>query len=64
MRKCRRIARSICTARTVGGAASLAQLRAAVQLALWWLTIVGGVIKTFSYYLCSFILAGKPDDEG
>ena len=38
---------------------SLAQLRAAVQLALWWLTIVGGVIKTFSYYLCSFILAEK-----
>ena len=43
---------------------SLAQLRAAVQLALWWLTIVGGVIKTFSYYLCSFILAENPTMKG
>ena len=46
------------------GRTSLAQLRAAVQLALWWLTIVGGVIKTFSYYLCSFILAENPTMKG
>ena len=46
------------------GRTSLAQLRAAFQLALWWLTIVGGVIKTFSYYLCSFILAENPTMKG
>lgn len=64
MRKCRRIARSIWHSAHCWGRTSLAQLRAAVQLALWWLTIVGGVIKTFSYYLCSFILAENPTMKG
>ena len=43
---------------------SLALLRVSVQRGLWWLTIVGGVIKTFSYYLCGFILAENPTMKG
>ena len=48
-----------CWART-----SLAHLRASVQLMLWYLTIVGGFIKTFSYYLVPFILAENPTMSG
>ena len=48
-----------CWART-----SLAHLRASVQLMLWYLTIVGGFIKTFSYYLVPFILAENPTMNG
>lgn len=29
--------------------------------ALWWLTIVGGVIKTFSYFMVPYIVAENPD---
>ena len=36
----------------------------AVQRGLWWLTIIGGAIKTFSYYLCGFILAENPTMKG
>ena len=43
---------------------SLAHLRASVQLMLWYLTIVGGFIKTFSYYLVPFILAENPTMSG
>lgn len=32
-----------------------------VFLFLWWLTIAGGVIKTFSYYLVPYIAAENPD---
>ena len=46
------------------GRTSLALLRVAVQRGLWWLTIVGGAIKTFSYYLCGFILAENPTMKG
>lgn len=31
-----------------------------VFLTLWWLTIVGGIIKTFSYMLVPFIIAENP----
>lgn len=46
------------------GRTSLALLRVAVQRGLWWLTIIGGAIKTFSYYLCGFILAENPTMKG
>ena len=36
----------------------------AIQRGLWWLTIIGGAIKTFSYYLCGFILAENPTMKG
>lgn len=29
-------------------------------LSLWWLTIIGGIIKTFSYYLVPYIVAENP----
>lgn len=43
---------------------SLAYLRVIVQQTLWDLTIVGGIIKTFSYYLVPFILAENPTMSG
>lgn len=43
---------------------SLAHLRASVQLMLWYLTVIGGFIKTFSYYLVPFILAEDPTMRG
>lgn len=43
---------------------SLAHLRASVQLMLWYVTIIGGFIKTFSYYLVPFILAEDPTMRG
>ena len=46
------------------GHTSLALLRVAIQRGLWWLTIIGGAIKTFSYYLCGFILAENPTMKG
>lgn len=46
------------------GRTSLALLRVAIQRGLWWLTIIGGAIKTFSYYLCGFILAENPTMKG
>lgn len=46
------------------GKVTLAQLRRYAQLSLWWLTIVGGVIKTYSYAMVPFILAENPDLTG
>ena len=46
------------------GHTSLALLRVTIQRGLWWLTIIGGAIKTFSYYLCGFILAENPTMKG
>ncbi|MBQ6539513.1 MAG: DUF975 family protein, partial [Oscillospiraceae bacterium] len=41
--------------------ASLTMLLKTVLLTLWSLTIVGGVIKYFSYFLVSYIVAENPD---
>ncbi|MBQ6468893.1 MAG: DUF975 family protein [Lachnospiraceae bacterium] len=41
--------------------AALTLLRVYVQEALWWLTIIGGCIKRYSYYLVPFIAAENPD---
>ena len=43
------------------GRASFTLLRAAVYEALWSLTIVGGFIKRYSYFLVPFIAAENPD---
>lgn len=42
----------------------LAQLRCYIQLSLWWLTVVGGIIKGYSYAMVPFILAENPDLTG
>ena len=41
--------------------ASLTLLLEAVYTALWTMTIVGGIIKHYSYFLVSFIVAENPD---
>ena len=41
--------------------ASLSMLLAAVYETLWGLTIVGGVIKHYSYFMVPFIVAENPD---
>lgn len=41
--------------------ASFAMLRVTVYKILWWLTIVGGVIKRYSYMLVPYIIAENPD---
>ena len=41
--------------------ASLSLLLMSVYLALWTLTIVGGLIKRYSYFLVPFIVAENPD---
>lgn len=41
--------------------ASLTMLLKTVFLTLWWLTLVGGVIKTFSYRQVPYIVAENPD---
>lgn len=46
------------------GRVILAQMRCYVQLSLWWLTVVGGIIKTYSYAMVPFILAENPDLTG
>lgn len=46
------------------GKASLAMLRINIQLILWMLTIVGGVVKSLSYSMAPFILAENPDITG
>jgi len=44
--------------------ASLAYLRFNVYSLLWWFTIVGGIIKHYSYALVRYILAENPDMSG
>lgn len=41
--------------------ASLSMLRVSVYKILWWLTVVGGVIKRYSYLLVPYIIAENPD---
>ena len=41
--------------------ASLTMLLVSVQEMLWWITIVGGAIKHYSYFLVPFIAAENPD---
>lgn len=43
---------------------ALAYLRYDIQLSLWYLTIVGGIIKNYSYAMVPFILAENPDISG
>ena len=45
------------------GKASISMAVEALFNALWWLTIVGGIIKTYSYYMVPFIVAENPDME-
>ncbi len=44
--------------------AALAYLRCSIYLLLWWLTIIGGIIKTFSYAMVPYIIAENPDISG
>lgn len=44
--------------------AGLAYLRYTVQLALWYLTVIGGFIKTYSYAMVPYLLAENPDLTG
>lgn len=41
-----------------------AMLRQTVYLLLWWCTVVGGVIKQYSYFLVPYILAENPTLTG
>ena len=41
--------------------ASLTMLLAAILEILWWMTIVGGAIKRYSYFMVPFIVAENPD---
>ncbi len=41
--------------------ASMAMLRVTIYELLWWLTVVGGVIKHYSYLLVPYIIAENPD---
>lgn len=43
---------------------ALAYLKYQVYLSLWWCTVIGGVIKEFSYALVPYILAENPDMSG
>lgn len=40
---------------------SFTMFRTSVRLFLWYLTIIGGIIKTYSYSMVPFILAENPD---
>ncbi|MCP1102716.1 putative membrane protein [Aequitasia blattaphilus] len=42
----------------------LSMLRHTVYLMLWMFTVIGGVIKFYSYYMVPFILAENPDING
>jgi uncharacterized membrane protein len=44
--------------------AALAYLRCTIYLLLWWCTIIGGIIKSFSYAMVPYILAENPDISG
>ena len=41
-----------------------AMLRQTVYLLLWWCTVVGGIIKQYSYFLVPYILAENPTLTG
>lgn len=43
---------------------ALAYLKYQVYLSLWWCTIIGGIIKEYSYALVPYILAENPDMSG
>lgn len=43
---------------------ALAELKYNFYSLLWWLTIVGGIIKTYSYVLVPYILAENPSLSG
>lgn len=44
--------------------ASLSMVRLSVCKLLWWFTVVGGVIKHYSYMLAPYIIAENPDIDG
>lgn len=44
--------------------AALAYFKCNLYLFFWWLTIVGGVIKMYSYAMVPYILAENPDISG
>lgn len=44
--------------------AALALLKMNFYLLLWWCTIVGGIIKNYSYAMVEYILAENPDMSG
>ena len=44
--------------------ASLSMVRLSIYKLLWWLTVVGGVIKHYSYMLVPYIIAENPDIDG
>jgi len=41
--------------------AALTMFAESIFLDLWWLTIIGGIIKRYSYYLVPYIVAENPD---
>ena len=41
--------------------ASLSMVRVSVYKLLWWFTVIGGVIKHYSYMLVPYIIAENPD---
>ena len=43
---------------------ALSYLRYNIQLSLWYLTIIGGFIKEYSYAMVPYILAENPDISG
>ena len=44
--------------------ASLSMVRLSVYKLLWWITVIGGVIKHYSYMLTPYIIAENPDIDG
>lgn len=44
--------------------AALSMARYTICLSLWWLTIIGGIIKTYSYEMVPYIIAENPDISG
>ena len=44
--------------------ASLSMVRLSVYKLLWWFTVVGGIIKHYSYLLVPYIIAENPDIDG
>lgn len=44
--------------------AALAYFRSQIYEFFWWLTIVGGIIKSYSYAMVPYILAENPDISG
>ncbi len=44
--------------------ASLSMVRLSIYKLLWWITVVGGVIKHYSYMLVPYIIAENPDIDG